>query len=218
MLRRDIVDGRSSGHRRHVRGSLRRVAADVGARWVLDALLALRILRHTGDGPVLFFGYSVDDQSWKRVWSRSFHVSCLPLVPGAWENHTVCLGSRCKQQPREEVHLGFQQGFTERSVTPLSMYSSLKRTMLEFFVLLCLGSSWSQPLPARAGISSQVNQHTEKFIGDRGSGMPLALQYHPFGLLSLQRDSRGSCGMGQDPNATAESRGIQIWMLGSRMT
>lgn len=67
LLRRNIVDNGAGGHGGNVGGVPRLVAADIGGRRVLDALLALRVLGYTSDGPVLLLGPAVDDESRKRV-------------------------------------------------------------------------------------------------------------------------------------------------------
>lgn len=61
LLSRDVVDGGAGGHRHDIGSRLRGVTADIGARRVLNALLALGILGHARGGPVLFLGLSIDD-------------------------------------------------------------------------------------------------------------------------------------------------------------
>jgi hypothetical protein len=67
LLRRDIVYGCASRHSSDVRRIPGRVAADVTNGGILDALFALRVLRHARDGPITRFGFAIDDKARERI-------------------------------------------------------------------------------------------------------------------------------------------------------
>jgi hypothetical protein len=61
LLSRDVVDGSSSRNCHNVGCIARLVAANVGSGWILDALLRIFVFRNACCGPILFFGFSVDN-------------------------------------------------------------------------------------------------------------------------------------------------------------
>lgn len=68
LLRGDVMDSRSGGDSRDIGGVSRLVATNIWHSRVLDALLALGVLRHAGDGPVRLLRYPVDDKSREGVF------------------------------------------------------------------------------------------------------------------------------------------------------
>lgn len=67
LLSGDVVDGSARRDVRDLGGGLRGVAAEIRARYVLDALLGVGVLGHPGYGPVGFFGLAVDDEPWEGI-------------------------------------------------------------------------------------------------------------------------------------------------------
>jgi len=57
-----VVDGSSSRNRHSVGRIARLVAANVGSGWVFNALLRVFVFGDACCGPILLFGFSVDNQ------------------------------------------------------------------------------------------------------------------------------------------------------------
>lgn len=67
LLRRDVVDGRACWDGHDVGGIARLIAPDVARSRILDALFGVCIFCHASGGPVLFFGFAVDDEAGKGI-------------------------------------------------------------------------------------------------------------------------------------------------------